>query len=243
MFKNNVYLVILIVIIILLLFYIKFYDDLCLECIFNKKEFMQNGSKNMNHNYEVNTYGDIQDENPIVLGNNAFEIINDKASRKVDGVYPQNDFPYKKKGFYDQSNYPNLSLPFQVIGTGYRNTPGLGGTQVPIINSPVVLDVSDENIAPRNVVSIRTQPEVKMVGSLFKIYGNANTIIPLYQVPNRNNYFNYFTINANGVQVNVITKNRTDGLSEGDVVFLKGVNTPYRVSLYTDDSPVYIPFV
>lgn len=238
--KNNIYLIILIVIVLLLLVYIKFYDDLCLECIFSKKEFMQNNNPRYE---ESNTYKDIQNENPVILRNNAFEIINDKASQKINRVYNQNDFPYKEPGFYDKTNYPNLALPFQVIGTGYRNTPGLGGSQIPIMNPPVPLDISDDNIAPRNIVSIRTQPQVKMIGSVYKIFSGANSMMPLYQVPNRNNYYNYFTINDRGVQIPIITKNRTDSLGDSDSVFLKGLKDPYRVSIYSDDSPVYVPFI
>lgn len=242
--KNNVYLIILIVIVLLLLVYIKFYDDLCLECIFNKKEYMQNGEKNNNHECESTTYQDIQNANPVIQGNNAFEIINDRASQKINRVYGQNDFPYKEPGFYDKTNYPNLALPFQVISSGgWRNLPTLGGTQAIIANSTVPLDISDDNISPRNIVSIRTQPDVKMIGSVYKIYGSANSILPLYQVPNRNNYYNYFTINDRGVQIPVITKNRTDSLGDSDTVFLKNIKEPYRVSIYSDDSPVYLPFV
>ncbi len=240
--KKNVYIIVLVIIIILLLMYVKFYDELCLECIFKKKENMQNADKNQNHNYETINYKEIQDENPIQLGNNAFEIVKNKKSKKIDGVYNQLDFPYKKDGFYDQSWYPNLTLPFQVIGTGYRNTPGLGGTQIPIMNPPVPLDISDTNIAPRTI-RIIDQQKPQLVGSVYKIFGNANQMMNLYRIPNKNNYYNYFTINQQGVYIPVITKNRTDELGDSDTVFLKGVREPYRVTIYNlDTTPVYIPF-
>jgi hypothetical protein len=237
--KNNVYIVILVVIILLLLVYVKFYDQLCLECIFQKKENMQNASKNENPDYESINYKEIEDENPVILGNNAMEIIKNK---KFNKVYNQLEYPYKKPGFYDQSWYPNLKLPFQVIGTGYRNTPGLGGTQVAIANPPVPIDISDTNIAPRNI-RIIDQQKPQLVGSVYKIFGNANQMMNLYRIPNKNNYYNYFTINQQGVYIPVITKNKTDELGDSDTVFLKGVKEPYRVTIYNlDTTPVYIPF-
>ncbi len=241
--KNNVYIGILILIILTLLIYVKFYDNLCLECIFKKKENMQNASKNENPNYETINYKEIQDENPIILGNNAMEIIKDKKSKIIDRVYDQLDYPYKKDGFYDQSWYPNLKLPFQVISSGgWRNIPTLGGTQIPIMNPPVPLDISDTNIAPRNI-RIINQEKPELIGSVYKIFGNANQMMNLYRMRNKNNYFNYYTVNQQGVLIPVITKNRTDEPGDGDTVFLKGIREPYRVSIYNlDNTPVYIPF-
>ncbi len=244
--KNNFYITILVIIIVLLLVYVKFYDDLCLECILQKKqkENMQNADKKEDGDvYKDSEFKEIQNENPIMLGNNAFEIVKNKNAGKIDNVYSQLDYPYKKDGFYDQTWYPNLKLPFQVISSGgWRNTPTLGGTQIPIMNPPVPIDISDTNIAPRNIsITVPSQP--RLIGTVYKIFGDANSMLPLYQIPNRNNYYNYFTINPLGVQIPIVTKNRQDELGDSDTVFLRGLKEPYRVTIYNNDNnQIYIPF-
>ena len=46
---------------------------------------------------------------------------------------------------------PNLALPPQVVGCGGRNTPCLGGSQVPIVNPMIPLNINNNNIAPINI--------------------------------------------------------------------------------------------
>jgi hypothetical protein len=45
------------------------------------------------------------------------------------------------------------------------------------------------------------------------------------------------------VKVPVITKNKKDELGTNDVVFIKGIRSPYRVTIYKSDFPEYIPYV
>jgi hypothetical protein len=46
-----------------------------------------------------------------------------------------------------------------------------------------------------------------------------------------------------GVKVPVVTKNRKDELGSNDVVFIKGRADPYRVTIYKNDFPDYIPYI
>ena len=71
---------------------------------------------------------------------------NPKKLNALDRVYNPLRYPYKSDYFYDQSWYPDLKLPNQVIGCGGRNQPCVGGTQVPIYNPRTPIDISNTNI-------------------------------------------------------------------------------------------------
>ena len=226
--------VILLLIVLLYIFANKLNDQLCLECIFKKEEFQQ-----MKQNEQP-----ISSE-PIFGPNNGMKVADlpSQLRNDIDRVYPQNQYPYKAPGFYDQKWYPNLKLPFQVLGGGYRMTPTLGGTQVPMFNPPTPIDISDDNIAPNNIVVVNPNQYKEQIGILYKIYGSNNEIYPLYRTPARRNInqYNYYTRQGPyGVQVPVVTKNKTDELDTNDVVFLKGLPGAYRVSVYADDLPSYV---
>jgi hypothetical protein len=169
-----------------------------------------------------------------------------KTMNSLDRIYNPLRYPYKSDYFYDQQWYPNLQLPFQVVGCGSRNTPCLGGTQVPIYNPPVTIDVSDRNIAPVNVSTRGPLGQPQQLGILYKVYGNENDILPLFgrrRYPNDSKYDYYTTIGQFGTKVPIVTKNRNDELGTNDVVFIKGSSSPYRVTIYESDFTQYIPYV
>ena len=167
-----------------------------------------------------------------------------KTMNSLDRIYNPLRYPYKSDYYYDQSWYPNLEIPFQVIGGGYRNTPTLGGTQIPIYNPPVPIEISNRNIAPINISTRGPIGKPQQMGVLYKINGNDNDYLPLFgrrKYPNDNKYEYYTMIGNYGVKVEVITRNRNDELGSNDIVFLKGKRDPYRVTIYETDFPQYIP--
>jgi len=190
----------------------------------------------------------------IIYQNSIYEKfgnIDNVTLRSMDRIYNPISYPYKSDSFYEQSWYPNLEIPFQVIGCGARNTPCLGGTQIPIYNPPNPLNISNESISPVSpsfVVPINQDPygEPQQVGVIYKIYGNENEVFPLFgrrRRPNENRYDYYTIIGKFGSKVPVITQTRYDQLGNNDVVFIKGFKTPYRVTIYETDSPTYIPYL
>jgi len=226
--KNNLLLWIIFILIILMFLIIKYKDQICFECILQPTE--------MNEEKFI----------PSPPQNNGMMIADLPMSQKniIDRVYPQNEYPYKAPGFYDQSNYPNLVLPFQVIGGGRRMTPTLGGTQIPILNPPVPIIVNNENIAPINIETRPSDRNSKRIGVIYKIFGNANDILPLFVRRYGNRRLDYTTlIGPFASPLPVITKNQYDELSTNDTVFIKGQKDPYRVTIYSDDLPAYIPYV
>jgi hypothetical protein len=170
-----------------------------------------------------------------------------KEMNSLDRIYNPLKYPYKSDYFYDQSWYPNLELPFQVIGSGYRTMPSLGSTQIPIYNGVPAINISNENIAPINISTRGPIGKPQQLGILYKINGNDNDFIPLFgrkKYPNDNKYEYYTMIGNNfAVKVPVLTKNRNDELGNNDVVFIKGRTSPYRVTIYETDSAEYIPYL
>jgi len=211
-----------------------------------KEDIISNKLKNiedrLDENYENN-------KRTIVSTVNYPTAIVDKDPKSInslDRIYNPLKYPYKSDYFYDQSWYPNLNLPFQVIGCGARNTPCLGGTQVPIYNPPVPIDISNNNIAPVYISTRGPLGQPQQMGVLYKVYGDNNDVLPLFgrrKYPNDTIYEYYTIMGQYGVKVPVITKNRKDELGTNDIVFIKGQKTPYRVTIYESDFPQYIPYL
>lgn len=169
-----------------------------------------------------------------------------KELNALDRIYNPIRYPYKSDYFYDQNWYPNLELPFQVIGGGYRNTPTLGGTQIPIYNPPAPISIDNSSISPINITTRGPLGKPQQVGVLYKINGDDNDILPLFgrrRYPNDNRYEYYTLMGQYSVKMPVITKNKNDELGSNDVVFIKGRNVPYRVTIYETDFPQYIPYL
>jgi hypothetical protein len=168
-----------------------------------------------------------------------------KTLNSLDRIYNPLRYPYKSDYFYEQGWYPNLELPFQVIGCGSRTTPCLGGTQVPIYNPPTQIDISNTNIAPVYISTKGPLGQPQQLGVLYKINGNDNDILPLFgrkKYPNDNRYEYYTIMGRFGSKMSIITKNKHDELGSNDVVFIKGRSDPYRVTIYESDFPSYIPY-
>ena len=255
-FNTNYFLIgIFIIILFLYIIFSNYIQTKCLECSIEKdktnymlNDKIRNIENNFNNkiknieNYQSNKETIVQTINyptPTIQQD-------PKTLNSLDRIYNPLKYPYKSDYFYDQSWYPNLNLPFQVIGCGSRNTPCLGGTQVPIYNPPTPIDISNNNIAPVYISTRGPLGQPQQVGILYKINGNDNDILPLFgrrKYPNDNIYEYYTIMGQFGVKVPVVTKNRKDELGSNDVVFIKGRPDPYRVTIYKNDFPDYIPYV
>ena len=136
-----------------------------------------------------------------------------------------------EKSFYNQSHYPNMKLPSQVIGCGARNTPCMGGTQIPIANPMPPIDISEKNIAP-TTVKLNLPPnrnKIIQVGVLYKIFGNFNTYIPLYYDLENDLYF--------GMLKNQKVLISKENLGVNDEIIIN--NQKYRVTIYENDIPEF----
>lgn len=172
---------------------------------------------------------------------------NPKEIDAIDRFWNPLRYPMRNDYFYEQNWYPELSLPFQVIGGGYRNGPTLGGTQVPISNPNQPLLVSDANIAPVNITTRGPRGQPQQVGIIYKINASPNEYLPLFgmkEYPNSNHYL-YYTVmgNNSNIKVPVYGSRRMDELGNNDLVRVQGQTEPYRVTIYESNFPQYVPYL
>lgn len=255
-FDKNYFLIGIFIIILIIYICINYYiQNSCVQCSIEKdktEDLLNNKIRNIESRLQetdqkIENY-DSNKETIISTVNYPNAVIDrdPKTLNSLDRIYNPLRYPYKSDYFYDQSWYPNLELPFQVIGGGYRRTPTLGGTQVPIYNPPVPINISNDNIAPVNISTQGPLGQPQQMGTLYKINGNENDVLPLFgrrKYPNTNKYEYYTILGRFGSKVNVITKNRHDELGTNDIVFIKGSASPYRVTIYETDFPQYIPYL
>jgi hypothetical protein len=165
----------------------------------------------------------------------------------LERVYNPLKYPYKSPPFYNQQWYPNQMLPPQVIGCGARNTPCMGGTQIPIATPMTPIDISNRNIAPVNISTRGPLGQPQQVGAIYRVMGNENTVYPLFgrkKYPNGDKWEYYTTIGQYGVKMPVITQQRNTELGTNEIVFIQGQRkAPYRVTMYENDSPEYVPYI
>lgn len=166
-------------------------------------------------------------------------------------MYPSHNT--RSQDFYNQGVYPNMSIPPQVIGCSGRRMPCYGGTQetIPVIPPPI--EISERNIAPVNIFTRPLHPTdagvIHQVGVLYKIFGNENEIYPLYGVRRYRNsdswdYSTKIGREGNFVYVRVRTKHRNNNeLQTNDEVTIDGHNHKYRVTIYDNDFPEYVPHI
>ena len=243
--KYYILILLLFIVIVFYLFYQYTYNKMNEEnkesqsLLKSKLDDLENNIKSNN----VENYNNVQLSTPsipMLVENNPQKL------NALDRVYNPLRYPYKSDYFYDQSWYPDLKLPNQVIGCGGRNQPCVGGTQVPIYNPRTPIDISNTNISPVYVSTRGPLGEPQQMGVLYKVYGDENDTLPLFgrkKYPNDTKYEYYTLLGRYGSKVNIITKNKNDELGTNDIVFIKGINEPYRVTIYESDFPQYIPYL
>jgi len=179
-------------------------------------------------------------QQPVIIGQS-------QENLALERVYNPLKYPYKSPPFYNQKWYPNQMLPPQVIGCGARNTPCMGGTQIPIANPMPPIDISDRNIAPVNISTRGPLGQPQQVGAIYRVMGNENTVYPLFgrkKYPNGDKWEYYTTIGQYGVKMPVITQRKNTELGTNEIVFIQGQRkAPYRVTMYENDTPEYIPYI
>ena len=210
-----------------------------------------------NH-YEFNIQSSQPLQEPTVSNSPSTIIINNEPEirrspyeiNSLDRIFNPLRFPYKTlpsfNPSYNSYSYPNMQLPSQVVGCGARNIPCLGGSQNPINNPVQTLNVSSGSIAP---INIRTRGPLGMpqqVGVVSRILGKQNEIYPLFgrkKYPNDNKWQYYIMMgDNNSIKMPIVPKNNNFELGENDIVSIRNQRGKYRVTLYEDDFPQYVPY-
>lgn len=165
-----------------------------------------------------------------------------ETAKNVPQMYSlQRIYPYNGIATYDVGNYPNVTLPGEVVGCGSRREPCYGGSQQVVNNILPPLDISNKNIAPRNG-HIGPYPPFSQVGYLYKIMHPQNIYKPLYLKRVKNVRFpkyEYFTMTTNGEQQKVIIPNIHRELGTNDQVRIEGEEYFYRVTVNESNFPSY----
>jgi hypothetical protein len=194
---------------------------------------------------ELDKISNVANINIIGYSDASSMVIDERTANSLDRIYNPLRYPYKSDYFYERGYYPNLQVPFQALGCGGRRTPCLGGTQVPIYNPPLSIDISERNIAPVYVSTRGPLGKNQQLGVLYKVYGDDNDVLPLFgrrKYPNDTKYEYYTLMGRYGVKLPIIVKNKNYELGTNDIVFVKGLPSPYRVTIYESDFPSYIPY-
>lgn len=154
-----------------------------------------------------------------------------------------NSYPNRN---YSEPSYPYNNLPLNVLQNPY--VPPLSDNRY-FINrvSAIPINVST------NVGAVDT--EYRQLGILTPLNGvNKDNILPLMGRPlfvNRQKY-QYYTISNqhNNVKLPVSVKGKSgtneygvDQIFNGDSVYIEGYNTPFKVTIYDNDTIKYLPFL
>lgn len=165
---------------------------------------------------------------------------------------------YSSKDFLQEPPYfPNYRLPSNVIGGGRRRAGVLSGTEEVIPNLTVPLNISNRNISPVNLTVSSFDGGIQQCGTIQKVFGNENSILPLFsrRKYNTDSKFQYFTrIGPFGVLLPVFTKQRNghyyndsnDGsyeIGNNDPVYVQGQRDEYRAVVYDSDIPQFVGII
>lgn len=187
-------------------------------------EKFNNGGVDVNIPFAVHNLSNAPSQNRQFLNNSRFN---------YPSVY---DDPYR---------YPNISLPPTVIGCGGRRGACMGGSQVPIPNTLPPINISEQNIAPINLTMRGFDEGVQQVGTIQKVFGKDNLVYPLFgrkRYRNDNKWDYFVKFGDYGVILPVVPLRNYEELNTNDQVYIQGQKGEYRVTIYDDDIPQYLPF-
>ena len=255
-FDRNIFILSIFIIILISYICLSYYlQNICVQCNITKEQKKETFKTTNEEQNQPPPLPQQQQQQQNIMPNNVIQTVqyptavvnnNPQSLNALDRIYNPLRYPYKSDYFYDQNWYPNLELPFQVVGCGSRTQPCLGGTQVPIYNPPVSIDISNRNIAPVNISTRGPLGQPQQMGIIYKVFGKDNDVLPLFgrrRYPNDSRYDYYTMMGQFGVKVPIIAKNKNDELGTNDIVFVKGRSDPYTVTIYKTDFPDYIPYI
>jgi hypothetical protein len=242
--KVNIYIIVLLLIII---------------CVIIYNMYMKNVSIRLSEVPKVETFSEPPSPTIIVTPPSPKNDVIERSPKEInatDRFWNPLRYPYRSDYFYDQgwyssnnalTGYPSNNLPFQVMGGGRRMAPTIGGSEIPIANPTVPINIAEAPIAPINITTRGPRGIPQQLGVIYKVNGDHNTYLPLFgmkEYPNSDSYKYYTAIGNNSqVKVPLITKYRNQPLGDNDEVMIKGDPHRYRVTLYESDFPQYIGYI
>ena len=145
----------------------------------------------------------------------------------------------------DPYRYPNVVMPAAVIGCGARRGACMGGSQVPIPNTLPPVNISEQNIAPVNLTVRGFDEGIQQVGTIQRVFSRDNFVYPLFgrkKYRNDNKWEYFVKFGQYGVILPIVPLRNYEELNTNDEVYIQGQRDKYRVTMYDDDIPQYLPF-
>jgi hypothetical protein len=170
---------------------------------------------------------------------------NKKETKKLDVSFFSNwipSWPYYNKDIIGNPYVPPLRDERYLINENIFN-----GISSPLFNGRVPINIST------NIGAVDTQ--YRQLGILTPLNGpSKDNILPLMGRPlfTNRNMWNYFTTSNqhNNVKLPVSRNGKSctneygcDKLYNGDTVYIEGINEPYRITEYDNDTIKYLPFI
>lgn len=211
----------------------------------NKKLLSSNYKKDNKKNIEENFYTGYHGGHKDYGFNFPYSVAN-VPEVKSQTKQILNNLTFKYPSIYDDPyRYPNVIMPPAVIGCGGRRGACMGGSQVPIPNTLPPVNISEENIAPINLTVRGFDEGIQQVGTIQKVFGRDNFVYPLFgrkKYRNDNKWEYFVKFGQYGVILPLIPLRNYDELNTNDEVFIQGQKDKYRVTIYDEDIPQYLPF-
>jgi rRNA processing protein Gar1 len=107
------------------------------------------------------------------------------------------------------------------------------------------INISEQNIAPINLTVRGFDEGIQQVGTIQKVFGKDNFVYPLYgrkKYRNDNKWEYFVKFGKYGVILPIIPLRNFEELNTNDEVYIQSQKDKYRVTMYDDDIPQYLPF-
>lgn len=184
-------------------------------------------------------------QQPIHINNKMSEkvVVKDSETNNGNGLWFSNWLP----------SWPYNNLPNDVLLNPYA--PPLRDERyfIPRLNGPLIPPGTMPINISTNIGAVDTS--YRQLGILTPLNGSSkDSIIPLMGRPlftNRDKWNYYTTSNQhNNVKLPVSRNGRSctneygcDRLYNGDTIYIEGINEPYKITMYDNDTIKYLPFL
>jgi hypothetical protein len=176
---------------------------------------------------ETNFY-DINSPPVTIHANNVQQLYKDQRIYPYSGVNP-----------YEVGDFPNVTMTPHVVSCGGRRGPCYGGSQQVVNNVIPPLNISNNNIAPNNVLNNQKE-KWHPIGVAYKVFGSNNNELKLFLKESKGTY--HYAVLLNGSLTPILHPHFPyRQLGTNDVIKIPKMEGNYRVSVYDTQYPNYLP--
>ena len=240
--NSNLYLIVILFLSVLVIYSINISETYYNNNPFSNDPYATNTNNNTNNNTTLLGKGLSQNSNTLLgKGTENFTTGFQNGGNSFGNFLTQ-QYP----GMYDNPYmYPNTVIPPPVIGCGGRRGACMGGSEIPIPNTLPPVNISDANIAPINLTVRGFDEGIQQVGTIQQVFSRDNFVYPLFgrkRFRNDNKWDYFVKFGQYGVILPIVPLRNYEELNTNDEVHIQGQNHRYRVTMYDEDIPQYLPF-